>query len=105
MNTLNIISCPSCSRVENEAFIELAQQVSERTEYARSYALSIAVMGCRANGPGDSDDADLGLWCGPNFVNLSRRGEKLGAFSYEEVLEKMDHELRGLIAECDSQQG
>ncbi len=34
LKTLNIISCPSCSRVENEAFIELAQQVKEMTRYA-----------------------------------------------------------------------
>jgi len=97
LNTLNIISCPSCSRVENEAFIDLALQVKARTEYAKQYALSIAVMGCRVNGPGETDDADLGLWCGPNFVNLSRRGEKLGAFPYDEVLDKMDAELKALI--------
>ncbi len=98
LNTLNIISCPSCSRVENEAFIDLAQQVKVRTEYAKAYALSIAVMGCRVNGPGETDDADLGLWCGPNFVNLSRRGEKLGAYPYDEVLDKMDAELKTLIS-------
>ena len=64
--TLNIISCPSCSRVENEAFIELAQQVKEMTSYAEGVRdLTIAVMGCRVNGPGETDDADLGLWCGP----------------------------------------
>ena len=97
LNTLNIISCPSCSRVENEAFIDLAHQVKVRTEYAKPHAISIAVMGCRVNGPGETDDADLGLWCGPNFVNLSRRGEKLGAFKYDEVLDKMDAELKLLI--------
>lgn len=37
LSTLNIISCPSCSRVENEAFIELAQQVKEMTAYAREH--------------------------------------------------------------------
>ena len=36
LNTLNIISCPSCSRVENEAFIELAQQVKEMTQLRRA---------------------------------------------------------------------
>ncbi len=97
LETLNIISCPSCSRVENEAFIDLAQQVKARTAYATDHALSIAVMGCRVNGPGETDDADLGLWCGPNYVNLSRRGEKLGAFRYDEVLDKMDIELQSLI--------
>ena len=35
---LNIISCPSCSRVENEAFIELAQQVRDMTQYAAEHA-------------------------------------------------------------------
>ena len=34
---LNIISCPSCSRVENEAFVELAEQVREATRYAAEY--------------------------------------------------------------------
>lgn len=96
---LNIISCPSCSRVENEAFIDLAQQVKQRTLYAQQHNISIAVMGCRVNGPGETDDADLGLWCGPNFVNLSCRGKKLGAFKYDEVLDKMDHELEILIAQ------
>ena len=60
LQTLNIISCPSCSRVENEAFIDLAQNVKEMTAYARDHAITIAVMGCRVNGPGETDDADLG---------------------------------------------
>ncbi|HWB11532.1 MAG TPA: (E)-4-hydroxy-3-methylbut-2-enyl-diphosphate synthase, partial [Pirellulales bacterium] len=89
LSTLNIISCPSCSRVENEAFVELAQQVKEMTAYAREHAITIAVMGCRVNGPGETDDADLGLWCGPNHVNLKRRSEELGAFSYSEILPRL----------------
>ena len=96
-NTLNIISCPSCSRVENEAFVELAQQVKEVTAYARQHAITIAVMGCRVNGPGETDDADLGLWCGPNFVNLKRAGEPLGPFPYDQILERLKQELDDLI--------
>ena len=95
--TLNIISCPSCSRVENQAFIELAQQVREMTAYAQDHAITIAVMGCRVNGPGETDDADLGLWCAPNFVNLKRGTEELGAFSYDEILGRLKTELDALI--------
>jgi len=95
---LNIISCPSCSRVENEAFVELAQQVKEMSSYAKDYAITIAVMGCRVNGPGETDDADLGLWCGPNRVNLKRRSESLGSFPYDEILGKLKFELDQLIA-------
>jgi (E)-4-hydroxy-3-methylbut-2-enyl-diphosphate synthase len=96
--SLNIISCPRCSRVENEAFIELAQQVKEITAYAQQHALTIAVMGCRVNGPGETDDADLGLWCGPNFVNLKRGPEELGAYPYSEILQRLKCELDLLIA-------
>lgn len=98
LTSLNIISCPSCSRVENEAFIELAQQVKEMTAYARDHALTIAVMGCRVNGPGETDDADLGLWCGPTHVNLKRGPVELGAFRYDEILPRLRHELDALIA-------
>jgi (E)-4-hydroxy-3-methylbut-2-enyl-diphosphate synthase len=97
-DALNIISCPSCSRVENEAFIELAQDVKKLTAYAKDHAVTIAVMGCRVNGPGETDDADLGLWCAPNFVNLKRGGEELGAFPYNEILPKLKHELDAIIA-------
>ena len=96
-DTLNIIACPSCSRVENEAFIELAEQVKEMTRYAADHALTIAVMGCRVNGPGETDDADLGLWCGPKYVNLKRGGESLGAFAYDEILNRLKDELDALI--------
>lgn len=98
LKSLNIISCPSCSRVENEAFVELAQQVKKLTEYAQDYAITIAVMGCRVNGPGETDDADLGLWCGPNFVNLKRGTEELGAFPYDAILPRLQQELDALIA-------
>jgi (E)-4-hydroxy-3-methylbut-2-enyl-diphosphate synthase len=97
-DTLNIISCPSCSRVENEAFIELAQDVKKLTQYAKEHAITIAVMGCRVNGPGETDDADLGLWCGPNFVNLKRRSQELGAYAYDAILPRLKQELDQLIA-------
>ncbi|MCH2202923.1 MAG: (E)-4-hydroxy-3-methylbut-2-enyl-diphosphate synthase [Fuerstiella sp.] len=98
LKTLNIISCPSCSRVENEAFIDLAEQVRDMTEYAQDYDITIAVMGCRVNGPGETDDADLGLWCGPGHVNLKRGPESVGAFSYDEILPRLREELNQLIA-------
>ena len=98
---LNIISCPSCSRVENEAFVELAEQVREMTRFAAEHHITIAVMGCRVNGPGETDDADLGLWCGPNFVNLKRGPESLGAFPYDEILERLREELERIVAAKD----
>ncbi len=96
---LNIISCPSCSRVENEAFIELAQDVRKITAWAKQHDVTIAVMGCRVNGPGETDDADLGLWCGPVAVNLKRGTETVGSFPYDEVLEHLQRELESIVEE------
>lgn len=98
-NGLNIISCPSCSRVENEAFVDLAEKVREMTEYASAEHITIAVMGCRVNGPGETDDADLGLWCAPKHVNFKRKGELIGTFGYDEILPRLQLELDTLIQE------
>ena len=95
---LNIISCPSCSRVENEKFVDLAQDVKAMTEYASAYDITIAVMGCRVNGPGETDDADLGLWCGPLAVNLKRGERSLGHYPYDEILPRLQQELDTIIA-------
>jgi (E)-4-hydroxy-3-methylbut-2-enyl-diphosphate synthase len=96
---LNIIACPSCSRVENESFVELAERVRELTAYAAEHRVTIAVMGCRVNGPGETDDADLGLWCGPSTVVLKRGAEKIGVFGYDVVLDRLRTELDRLLAE------
>lgn len=95
---LNIIACPSCSRVENLRFIELAEEVKRATEYAQEHDLTIAVMGCRVNGPGETDDADLGLWCGPNQVRLKRGEEDIGSYGYDEILTALLAELDKLVA-------
>ena len=101
LDHLNIISCPSCSRVENEAFIDLAQDVRKMTRYAKDFPATIAVMGCRVNGPGETDDADLGLWCGPRAVTLKKGTETLGRYSYDEILPKLKDELDKLMAAKD----
>lgn len=91
---LNLISCPSCSRVENERFVELAEKIQAALQFAKEMPLNIAVMGCRVNGPGETDQADIGIWCGPNHVNLKRGEALLGTFSYEEIVEKVVEQVR-----------
>ncbi|MDR1290065.1 MAG: flavodoxin-dependent (E)-4-hydroxy-3-methylbut-2-enyl-diphosphate synthase, partial [Planctomycetaceae bacterium] len=86
---LNIISCPSCSRVENDRFVALAQQIYDQTRAIQDYPLTIAVMGCRVNGPGETDNADFGVWCGTKSVNLKQKGNIIGTFAYEEIVPKL----------------
>ena len=95
---LNIVSCPGCSRTQSSRFVELAHKIDEATAFARPYPLTVAVMGCRVNGPGESDDADVGMWCGGDHVNLKSGGTPVGTYSYEEVVEKAIELLKEKIA-------
>ena len=68
-------------------------------EYAKDYRVTIAVMGCRVNGPGETDDADIGLWCGPLGVNLKHGEEVVGHFPYDQVLAQAHALLDRVIRE------
>ncbi|MDO5748765.1 MAG: flavodoxin/ferredoxin-dependent (E)-4-hydroxy-3-methylbut-2-enyl-diphosphate synthase [Planctomycetia bacterium] len=85
---LNIVSCPGCSRTQSARFVDLALEIEKATQFAKDYPFTIAVMGCRVNGPGETDDADIGLWCGGDKVNLKNGGAPVGAFAYDVVVEK-----------------
>ncbi|MDR1385310.1 MAG: flavodoxin-dependent (E)-4-hydroxy-3-methylbut-2-enyl-diphosphate synthase [Planctomycetaceae bacterium] len=100
---LNIISCPSCSRVENGVFVELAERIREASRFAADFPVTIAVMGCRVNGPGETDNADIGIWCGASQANLKRGKTLVGTFDYEEIIPRLLEELRAKIKNsCDS---
>jgi (E)-4-hydroxy-3-methylbut-2-enyl-diphosphate synthase len=67
------------------------------SRFAEKENITIAIMGCRVNGPGETDHADIGLWCAPTHVNLKRKKELLGSFPYDEILAKVKSELDALI--------
>ncbi len=85
---LNIVSCPGCSRAQGARFVDLAHEIENATQFAKNYPFTIAVMGCRVNGPGETDDADIGLWCGGDKVNLKNGETPVGSFAYDFVVEK-----------------
>lgn len=100
---LNIVSCPSCARVQNDRFVELARTLEKAAEFAQDYPFKIATMGCRVNGPGETDDADVGLWCGADRVNLKSGSTLIGSYGYDEIIEKALELLREKIREYDEQ--
>ena len=71
------------------------------TAYAKKHKITIAVMGCRVNGPGETDDADLGLWCGPSTVRLKCKSKELGVLDYDNVLPRLKEELDRLVEQSD----
>lgn len=77
--------------------MELAELVRDATEFARAARLTIAIMGCRVNGPGEVYDADLGLWCGPKMVNLLQKDRLIGQFDYDKIIPRFLEEFDSLL--------
>ncbi|MCL0075489.1 flavodoxin-dependent (E)-4-hydroxy-3-methylbut-2-enyl-diphosphate synthase [Dehalococcoidia bacterium] len=71
-----LISCPTCGRCEVEGFYDLAREVEECLSRLEE-SITVAVMGCVVNGPGEARDADVGLACGKGRGVIFRRGEKV----------------------------
>jgi hypothetical protein len=71
--------------------------------YSAQLMRGLSMVGAQGtSGPGETDDADLGLWCGPTTVNLKIKDRKVGNFKYDEVLARPRTELDRLIAERSS---
>ena len=69
----NLISCPTCGRTRID-LIRLAQEVEQRLEHVQK-PLTVAVMGCVVNGPGEAASADVGIAGGDGVGLLFRKGE------------------------------
>lgn len=80
---LEIIACPTCGRTESDEVITLATKVKEALP--RRLPMSIAIMGCVVNGPGEVRGADYGFWAVGNKWELRRGEEKIGKIPLEDL--------------------
>ncbi|NLZ39412.1 MAG: flavodoxin-dependent (E)-4-hydroxy-3-methylbut-2-enyl-diphosphate synthase [Firmicutes bacterium] len=82
-----VISCPTCGRTQIK-LQELAQEIEERVKDL-SEPLTIAVMGCAVNGPGEAREADLGVAGGKNEGLIFRRGKVLKKVSQNKIVDEL----------------
>lgn len=82
---LNIISCPTCGRT-NIDLIALTKQVEDALSEYKDHALTIAVMGCAVNGPGEAREADFGIAGGSGEALLFAKGEIIRKVPESEVI-------------------
>lgn len=91
------VSCPTCGRTEID-LISLAQKVEAAlAPYQPSRPLTVAVMGCAVNGPGEAADADLGVAGGRSGGLLFVHGQKKGFYPEQELLTRLVEEARRLM--------
>jgi len=85
---VNFISCPTCGRTQID-LISLAKQVEERFKnYDKN--ITIAVMGCAVNGPGEAKHADFGIAGGIGEGYIFKKGEIIARVPESQLLEKFE---------------
>ena len=83
----DLIACPACGRTKID-LIPLAKAVEERLKDVKK-PITVAVMGCVVNGPGEASAADVGIAGGNGFGMLFRHGEVLKKVPQENLLDEL----------------
>jgi len=81
---VNIISCPTCGRTRID-LIGLVNKVDEALKDCQK-PITVAVMGCVVNGPGEAREADIGIAGGDGWGMIFEKGEQVEKLPYEELL-------------------
>ena len=83
---VKFVSCPTCGRTEID-LISLATEVEKRVENLNK-DITVAVMGCVVNGPGEAREADYGIAGGVDRGLIIKKGEIVGTYPYDELLDR-----------------
>ena len=86
-----LVSCPTCGRTQVN-LIAMAEEVSRRLSRVNA-PISVAVMGCVVNGPGEARDADIGIACGKGQGLLFVGGEPLRKVREDEMVDELFAEI------------
>ena len=84
---LRFVSCPTCGRTEID-LISLAKTVEDRLK-AIDRDLTVAVMGCVVNGPGEAREADYGIAGGKDKGLLFKKGSVIGTYPYDSLCDAL----------------
>ena len=89
---LNIISCPTCGRT-NIPLISLANEVEKQLLPYQHLNITVAIMGCEVNGPGEAKEADYGIAGGKNEGLLFKKGTIIAKIPAEKLVESLINQI------------
>lgn len=92
-----LVSCPTCGRTRVD-LIPIAEEVERRLAPLKS-RITVAVMGCAVNGPGEAREADLGVACGIEEGLLFAKGQVLGKVPAGQIADALCEQVRLLTGE------
>ena len=86
-----LVSCPTCGRTAID-LIGIAEQVEQRLQCVHK-PITVAVMGCIVNGPGEAREADIGIAGGKGRAVIFRKGEVLCTVDEAEAVDRLMQEI------------
>ena len=94
-NVPTLIACPTCGRTQID-LIPIAKEVEKFLQNINSN-ITVAVMGCAVNGPGEAREADIGIAGGVKEGILFKKGKIIRKIPQEEILEELKKEILKMI--------
>ncbi len=94
---INLVSCPGCGRTEID-LRKIAAQVEKKLSGFQG-SLTVAVMGCSVNGPGEAREADLGMAGGRGVGVIFRKGQVYKKVPEAKIVDTLVSEVKKLLAE------
>ncbi len=91
---VTIISCPTCGRADID-IIPIAHEIEKRTARIKQ-PLTVAIMGCEVNGPGEAADADVGLAGGKGVGLIFREGQVVRKVPENEMVDALMDEIESM---------
>lgn len=94
---INIVSCPTCGRTRSN-LIGLVAELEEKTRNIKTNKrITVALMGCAVNGPGEAKHADVGIACGDGEGLLFRKGEIMHKVPEDQIIKTLFNEIKELV--------
>lgn len=90
---VNVVSCPTCGRTRID-LIGIAKEVEQHVANIHGKKLTVAVMGCAVNGPGEAREADLGIAGGDGVGLIFRKGQILRKVPQEQLVDALMQEIK-----------
>lgn len=95
-NLVNIVSCPTCGRTKID-LIDIVKMLENRADEMKpSKKITVAVMGCAVNGPGEAREADIGIAGGEGDALLFKYGQAVRKISEENIISELIGEINRL---------
>ena len=91
-----LISCPTCGRTKYD-MMPIATEIEAFLNTLGNKKITVAIMGCAVNGPGEAKEADIGVAGGINEAILFKKGEIVKKIKQDDIVEELKKEILAMI--------